>query len=156
MLHASQREGLYVITRPQDSAAPVATREDDQPIAALALAAFAAAAQPVAAAALAAAAQPVAAAAQPVAAAAQPVAAAALALAAAAQPVAAAAISIAAATISIAAAQLAGAAAVHSRLRGFEGGLGEAELRCVGRVRQLFLVSNPLVYLRHHTLHRGD
>ena len=83
-------------------------------------------------------------------------AAAAAAVALAATAVVALAAAIALAAISIAAAQPTGAAAVHSRLRGFEGGLGEAELRWVGRVRRLLLVSHPLVYLRHHTLHRGD
>ena len=71
-----------------------------------------------------------------------------------------AAIGAADAAAALAAAALAlatdAAGAVHSRLRGFDGGFVGAELRWVGRVRRLFLFSHPLVYLRHHTLHRGD
>ena len=65
------------------------------------------------------------------------------ALAAAAQPVAAAAQPVAAA-----------AGAVHSRLCRDEG--GEGELRRVGRVRRLLVVSQAVENLWHHALHRGD
>ena len=70
----------------------------------------------------------------------------------------AAAVAAAVGAASIAASNIAAnaAGAVHSRLCRVDGGLGEHELRRVGRVRRFLSVLHAVEYLRHHALHRGD